>query len=97
MAELGIVIAPGAEPYSSLGGLAREAEVAGFSGIFVSESNNDAMMCCAEMARATSRIKLVTWIVNIHFRVPLTCAAASLGSAPSRARFTTRNERDESL
>ncbi len=77
MAELGIVIAPGAEPYSTLGGLAREAEDAGFSGIFVSESNNDAMMCCAEMARATSRIKLVTWIVNIHFRVPLTCAAAA--------------------
>jgi 5,10-methylenetetrahydromethanopterin reductase len=77
MAELGIVIAPGAEPYSTLGGLAREAEDAGFSGIFVSESNNDAMMCCAEMARATSRIKLVTWIVNIHFRVPITCAAAA--------------------
>ncbi len=77
MAELGIVIAPGAEPYSNLGGLAREAEDAGFSGIFVSESNNDAIMTCAEMARATSRIKLVTWIVNIHFRVPVTCAAAS--------------------
>jgi 5,10-methylenetetrahydromethanopterin reductase len=77
MAELGIVIAPGAEPYSTLGGLARAAEEAGFSGIFVSESNNDAMMCCAEMARATSRIKLVTWIVNIHFRVPVTCAAAA--------------------
>ncbi|HEY2106703.1 MAG TPA: LLM class flavin-dependent oxidoreductase [Candidatus Binataceae bacterium] len=77
MAELGIVIAPGAEPYSTLGGLAREAEDAGFSGIFVSESNNDAMMCCAEMARATGRIKLITWIVNIHFRVPVTCAAAA--------------------
>jgi 5,10-methylenetetrahydromethanopterin reductase len=62
---------------TTLGGLAREAEDAGFSGIFVSESNNDAMMCCAEMARATSRIKLVTWIVNIHFRVPITCAAAA--------------------
>jgi 5,10-methylenetetrahydromethanopterin reductase len=77
MADLAIVIAPGAEPYSTLGGLAREAEDAGFSGIFVSESNNDAMMCCAEMARATSRIRLVTWIVNIHFRVPVTCAAAA--------------------
>jgi len=77
MAELGIVIAPGAEPYSTLGGLARAAEEAGFSGIFVSESNNDAMMCCAEMARATSHIKLVTWIVNIHFRVPVTCAASA--------------------
>ena len=77
MAELGIVITPGAEPYSTLGGLAREAEEAGFSGIFVSESNNDAMMCCAEMARATSAIKLITWIVNIHFRVPITCAAAA--------------------
>jgi 5,10-methylenetetrahydromethanopterin reductase len=77
MAELGIVIAPGAEPYSTLGGLAREAEEAGFSGVFVSESNNDAIMSCAEMARVTTRIRLVTWIVNIHFRVPHTCAAAS--------------------
>jgi 5,10-methylenetetrahydromethanopterin reductase len=77
MADLGIVIAPAAEPYATLGGLAREAEDAGFSGIFVSESNNDAIMSCAEMARGTSRIKLVTWIVNIHFRVPLTCAGAS--------------------
>jgi alkanesulfonate monooxygenase SsuD/methylene tetrahydromethanopterin reductase-like flavin-dependent oxidoreductase (luciferase family) len=77
MADLAIVIAPGAEPYSALGRLAREAEDAGFSAIFVSESNNDAIMSCAEMARATGRIKLVTWIVNIHFRVPITCAAAS--------------------
>ncbi|SRR5579875_30587 len=77
MADLGIVIAPGAEPYSTLGELARAAEEAGFSAIFVSESNNDAILSCAEMARATSRIKLVTWIVNIHFRVPVTCAAAA--------------------
>lgn len=77
MAELGIVITPGAGPYSTLGGLARVAEDAGFSGIFVSESNNDAIMCCAEMARATSRVKLVTWIVNIHFRAPVTCAGAT--------------------
>jgi alkanesulfonate monooxygenase SsuD/methylene tetrahydromethanopterin reductase-like flavin-dependent oxidoreductase (luciferase family) len=88
MAQLGIVIAPGAQPYSTLGGLAREAEEAGFSGIFVSESNNDAIMCCAEMARATSRIKLVTWIVNIHFRVPLTCAgAAAMVQELSDGRF----------
>ena len=78
MAELGIVIAPGSEPYAALGDLAREAEDGGFDGIFVSESSNDALMCCAHMALVTRRIKLVTWIVNIHFRVPLTCAAASM-------------------
>ncbi len=77
MAELGIVIAPGVDPYSTLGALAREAEDAGFSAVFVSESNNDAMLCCAQMARATTRVRLVTWIVNIHFRVPVTCAAAA--------------------
>jgi alkanesulfonate monooxygenase SsuD/methylene tetrahydromethanopterin reductase-like flavin-dependent oxidoreductase (luciferase family) len=88
MAELGIVITPGAEPYATMAGLAREAEAAGFSGIFISESNNDAMICCAEMARATSTIKLVTWIVNIHFRVPVTCAgAAAMVQELSDGRF----------
>jgi len=78
MAQLGIVITPGSDPFSTLADLSREAEDAGFNSIFVSEASNDAVMCCAHMARATSRVKLVTWIVNIHFRVPLTCAAASL-------------------
>ena len=45
MSQLGIVIAPGAEPYAAMGELARTAEDAGFSAIFVSESSNDAMMC----------------------------------------------------
>ncbi len=77
MAELGIVITPGSDPFTTLADLSREAENAGFSAIFVSESSNDSLMCCTHMALATSRVKLVTWIVNIHFRVPLTCAAAA--------------------
>ena len=77
MADLGIVITPGSDPFTTLADLSREAENAGFSAIFVSESSNDSLMCCTHMALATSRVKLVTWIVNIHFRVPLTCAAAA--------------------
>ena len=81
MAELGIVITPGSDPFTTLADLSREAENAGFSAIFVSESSNDSLMCCTHMALATSRVKLVTWIVNIHFRVPLTCAAAAAEAA----------------
>jgi alkanesulfonate monooxygenase SsuD/methylene tetrahydromethanopterin reductase-like flavin-dependent oxidoreductase (luciferase family) len=88
MAGLGIVISP-QTPYPLLGKLAREAEDAGFSGALVPEAANDGLMCCLTMAAATKRIRLVTWIVNIYFRQPSLCAAASLMvQEASDGRFT---------
>ena len=57
--------------------LAREVEDAGFSGVFIPEANNDALMCSYAVARATKRIAIGTWIVNIYLREPTLCAAAA--------------------
>jgi alkanesulfonate monooxygenase SsuD/methylene tetrahydromethanopterin reductase-like flavin-dependent oxidoreductase (luciferase family) len=78
MSPLGITLRPipGA-PYDQFIQLAREAEDAGMSGVFVPESNNDALMCCYGMAKVTKRVKIATWIVNIYFREPTLCAVAA--------------------
>ncbi|MGO9060379.1 MAG: LLM class flavin-dependent oxidoreductase [Candidatus Binataceae bacterium] len=78
MADLAIVIMPPPGPFAQMGELAREAEDAGFSGACVPELTNDGLMCCYLMATATKRIRLITWIVNVHFRHPALCAAASV-------------------
>src|SRR5271156_1651679 len=57
--------------------LAREAEDAGVSGVYVPEATNDALLDCYGIATATKRITIGTWIVNIYLRDPLLCAAAS--------------------
>ena len=57
--------------------LAREVEDAGFSGIFIPEANNDALMCSYAVAGVTKRIAIGTWIVNIYLREPTLCAAAA--------------------
>ena len=57
--------------------LAREVEDAGFSGVFIPEANNDALMCSYAVAGATKRIAIGTWIVNIYLREPTLCAAAA--------------------
>jgi alkanesulfonate monooxygenase SsuD/methylene tetrahydromethanopterin reductase-like flavin-dependent oxidoreductase (luciferase family) len=76
--SLGISLAPfSGIPYPDLTRLACEAEDTGFSGVFIPEAANDGLMCCYAIARATSRITIATWIVNIYFREPALCAAAS--------------------
>jgi alkanesulfonate monooxygenase SsuD/methylene tetrahydromethanopterin reductase-like flavin-dependent oxidoreductase (luciferase family) len=63
--------------YPDFARLAREAEDAGFSGVFVPEASNDALMCCYALAKETRRVQLGTWIVNIYLREPTLCAAAA--------------------
>ena len=57
--------------------LAREIEGAGFSGVFIPEANNDALMCSYAVAGATKRVAIGSWIVNIYLREPTLCAAAA--------------------
>lgn len=57
--------------------LAREVEDAGFSGIFIPEANNDALMCSYAVAGVTKRVAIGSWIVNIYLREPTLCAAAA--------------------
>jgi alkanesulfonate monooxygenase SsuD/methylene tetrahydromethanopterin reductase-like flavin-dependent oxidoreductase (luciferase family) len=57
--------------------LARETEDAGFSGVFIPEAVNDALMCSYAVAKATRRVQIGTWIVNIYLRDPGLCAAAA--------------------
>ncbi|MBV8773885.1 MAG: LLM class flavin-dependent oxidoreductase [Deltaproteobacteria bacterium] len=63
--------------YSELVQLAREAEQARFSGVYIPEASNDALMCSYAVARDTTRIQIGTWIVNIYLRDPALCAAAT--------------------
>jgi alkanesulfonate monooxygenase SsuD/methylene tetrahydromethanopterin reductase-like flavin-dependent oxidoreductase (luciferase family) len=72
---LGIAIMP--NPLGAIAALAREAEDAGFAGIFMPEITNDGMLCCQLAAAATQRIGLYTWITNIHYRQPPLCAGAA--------------------
>ena len=50
--------------------LTREAEDSGFSHVFIPEGTNDSLMCAYAVARATSRINIVTYTSNIYFREP---------------------------
>jgi alkanesulfonate monooxygenase SsuD/methylene tetrahydromethanopterin reductase-like flavin-dependent oxidoreductase (luciferase family) len=78
MATCGVSISPfSGIGYGDLVQLAREAEQAGYSGVYVPEASNDALMCCYAIARDTSRIQIGTWIVNIYLREPTLCAAAT--------------------
>jgi alkanesulfonate monooxygenase SsuD/methylene tetrahydromethanopterin reductase-like flavin-dependent oxidoreductase (luciferase family) len=78
MAQLGITLSPmSGIPYADFLQLAREAEDAGFNGIFVPEANNDALMCGYAVAGVTRRVTIATWIVNIYLREPTLCAAAA--------------------
>jgi alkanesulfonate monooxygenase SsuD/methylene tetrahydromethanopterin reductase-like flavin-dependent oxidoreductase (luciferase family) len=78
MTACGVSISPfSGIPYSELVQLAREAEQARFSGVYVPEASNDALMCSYAIARDTSQITIGTWIVNIYLRDPALCAAAT--------------------
>lgn len=78
MPSHGVSISPmSGIPYKEMAQLAREIEESGFTGVFVPEANNDALMCCYAIARETRRIEIGTWIVNIYLREPTLCAAAA--------------------
>jgi alkanesulfonate monooxygenase SsuD/methylene tetrahydromethanopterin reductase-like flavin-dependent oxidoreductase (luciferase family) len=89
MQPLGITLSPfSGIPYRDFLALAREAEDAGFSGIFIPEANNDALTCCEAVAAATRRITIATWIANIYLRQPTLCAAsAAMVQEMSDGRF----------
>ncbi len=48
----------------------RAAEDAGFSGVFMTEANNDSLACALALGLNTKRIKLGTAITNIYLRHP---------------------------
>ena len=78
MARLGLTLSPmSGIPYAEFVQLAREAEDAGFAGVFIPEANNDALICSYAVAQATRRVQIGTWIVNIYLREPTLCAAAT--------------------
>jgi 5,10-methylenetetrahydromethanopterin reductase len=75
-------------PYGEFVDLAREAEDAGFSGVFVPEGPNDVMMCCYAIAKATKHIAIGSWIANVYFREPvLAAASAEMIQTESGGRF----------
>jgi alkanesulfonate monooxygenase SsuD/methylene tetrahydromethanopterin reductase-like flavin-dependent oxidoreductase (luciferase family) len=88
MKGYGITLRPMAPGHSGFVQLAQETEDAGFSGVFIPEAVNDALMCSLSVANATRRIAIGTWIVNIYLREPALCAiAAEMVQAAAQGRF----------
>lgn len=52
----------------------KQAEEAGFDGVFLTEANNDSLACSLGLGLNTNRIKLGTAITNIYLRHPLLLA-----------------------
>lgn len=78
MQGYGVTVSPmSGIPHSEFVQLARETEDAGYSGVFIPEANNDALICSFAVAKATQRVTIGTWIVNIYLREPSLCAAAA--------------------
>ena len=78
MARCGFSLSPiSGIPHAEFLQLAREVEDAGFSGIFIPEANNDALLCSYAVAGVTRRVAIGSWIVNIYLREPTLCAAAA--------------------
>src|SRR6516165_8675645 len=48
----------------------KQAEEAGFDGVFMTEANNDSLACCLGLGFNTRRITLGTAITNIYLRHP---------------------------
>src|SRR5216684_1588003 len=90
MAErLGLGIIPGVGwRAKDIQTIAREAEEAGFDGIFAAEVNNDVMATAQLMGTATRRIQVGTWIANIYVRHSYACAqGAALIADATEGRF----------
>jgi len=78
MQGYGVTVSPmSGIPYAEFTQLARETEDAGYSGVYIPEANNDALLCSYAVAKATTRVHIATWIVNIYLREPSLCAAAA--------------------
>ena len=74
MTKVGICISPFMG--LSLAGLAefaQESEKAGIEGI-IPEGQNDGLICCYAAAKATNRVMVATWIVNIFLREAALCS-----------------------
>ena len=77
MPGLGFSLSPmSGIPYAEFVKLAREAEDAGFAGVFIPEANNDALIARTPSPGDQAR-PIGTWIVNIYLREPTLCAAAT--------------------
>ncbi|MGH9576940.1 MAG: LLM class flavin-dependent oxidoreductase, partial [Terriglobales bacterium] len=89
MAKLAISISTfSGIPYADYVRLAGEAEDAGFAAVMSPEGNNDVLMCLLDVAKATSRIKIASFIANIYYREPVLCAAAAeMLQTESNGRF----------
>src|SRR2546425_9388314 len=90
MAErLGLGVIPGVGwRATEIQTIAREAEEAGFDGIFAAEVNNDVMATAQLMGAATRRIQVGTWIANIYVRHSYACAqGAALIADATDGRF----------
>ena len=57
-------------PLSTIVEWTKQAEDAGFDGIFMTEANNDSLACCLGLGFNTQRITLGTAITNIYLRHP---------------------------
>ena len=90
MAErLGLGVIPGVGwRATEIQTIAREAEEAGFDGIFAAEVNNDVMATAQLIGTATRRVTVGTWIANIYLRHPYVCAqGAALIADATEGRF----------
>jgi 5,10-methylenetetrahydromethanopterin reductase len=89
LGSLGLSIAShsGLTP-AAVGDVARAAEAAGFSAVFVAEGHGDALGLCHPVAAATRRVRVGTAIANAALRPPVLAAktAAQLDHA-SQGRF----------
>src|SRR5215472_3222214 len=86
---LGLSIAShGGLPPAGVGAVARTAELAGFSAVFVAEGHGDALALCHPVAAATRQVRVGTAIANAALRPPVLAAktAAQLDHA-SDGRF----------
>lgn len=57
-------------PLSTIVEWTKQAEDAGFDGVFMTEANNDSVACCLGLGFNTQRITLGTAITNIYLRHP---------------------------
>ena len=74
--------------YQLFAQLAREAEDAGFSHVFIPEGTNDSLMCAYAVAHATSSIRITPYTSNIYYREPsLLAASAEMVQNASEGRF----------
>jgi alkanesulfonate monooxygenase SsuD/methylene tetrahydromethanopterin reductase-like flavin-dependent oxidoreductase (luciferase family) len=86
--KLGLTVTP-EEPRDVLLKLARDIEDGGFHTIYTPEVNNDSLSHSLDLAAATSRIGIGTWVTNIYLRAaPITATSAAIIQEVSQGRFT---------